>query len=625
METQTQEGYIDKETSQWVGPIDGFEKEDPKEELDPIWQMDFEDLKKYKDILTQDEYLELLYQNYPSTWMEENLFDPNNHEEKLNVRWYQREMINCKNPLRIVRAGRQLGKSLTIRLLIAFFGFKRKNSRILVIGPQKSHVEQIFDELLELLSYTPELNSRIKSKRQPMQITFHLEDGSVNKALFMTTGEDSGGKALAVRGKTANVLLIDEADYINDTAIQDVVIPTTNAYENPFIWMSSTPTGRKGHFRNSWDSGYYSTFHYTSHVSPTWTKKKDQLARHEKTKMGYLHEIMAEWGSDEEGVFNRDDMKTCTDMSKILFEEENQEGIKRQYKTTDDEEYLDNIIEPKCRILGVDWNKSTNGTRLVWCDFDKNHNIWFRNKWKIDDKEFTQNVAMNKIIELHARLKFDYIFVDVGYGGVQIEDLHLYGLKNKHTKLHEIVKAVQTDSQIEIDDIATGDKRKTYVKNFIVESTVRFLEQHRIRIAEEENISKSKDAITIFDQMVNFYIKRRTPNGRPVYACDAKDHDLDAFMFTIYGYLIEVIKTNKLWDKLPTAKPRGMSREKMLDIQINRTKDDNERKSEKQSNPTYVNKGYTKRTINRQDINTVNRFGFGRRRGRRGISRRINR
>lgn len=636
MEEEIKEGY-DPDTGEYFGEVEGFEAEDVGEELEDIYNMDLEDIRKYREELTEEEYLELIYQNYPSAWMEEHLVNPQQPDKPLELRDYQTTMINDRGKKKIARCGRQLGKSASIQMMILYYGLKRKNSKILVIGPQKTHVEEIFEACEELLSACPGLKQHVTSKKQPMQFVFKLPDGSRNRALFMTTGEESGGKGVSIRGKTANVLFVDEADYINDEVMEKVVIPTTNSYAKPFIWMSSTPTGRKGFFRNTWDSGFYHTFHYASTNSPAWNTEKEAEIKASCTKMAYIHEYLAEWGDQEEGLFSKVDMAACSELSKITVANDKvPEGIIRQYRLEDGDDVLDAAIKPTQRILGVDWNKAGNGTRIIWVDFDEQHNMWLRGKWNIDSAEFTQNKAMAKIVDLHEKYNFDHIMVDVGYGSTQIEDLHLYGLQHKETGLHKKVKAVRTDSQMEITDIATGEERKTYVKNFAVESLVRFMEQHRVRMPETENVGagKTKSDATIFDEMVEYVIEKYTANGRPVYKGKAGDHDLDAYMFTLYGYLTEVIKTQKLWDKMPTAKGKLVSYDKILKSRADRLNksgrsdlfevragekevDPFDQSTPHQSNNFYTSNGLTKRSIRRTGTPSPS----GRSRG--GISRRL--
>ena len=44
-------------------------------------------------------------------------------------------------------------------------------------------------------------------------------------------------------------------------------------------------------------------FHYPSHVNPNWSESLDRLFRKNLTTIGYKHEILADFGEQEEGVF----------------------------------------------------------------------------------------------------------------------------------------------------------------------------------------------------------------------------------------------------------------------------------------------------------------------------------
>jgi hypothetical protein len=611
-----------------------------------------EELEQVKHLLSEDEYLTLLYQNFPSIWIEEHIPDPIKLDKKCDLRGYQVKIVNGIGKKKVLRLGRQLGKSFTIQSLILYYGCNFPEAKMLIIGPQKIHVDNIFDEMTNLIAASPYLKSMVKVNiKQPRKIQFVT--GAIAKGF--TTGEDSGGKGLSIRGSTCNILFVDEADYINDDVMEKVVMPTQNSFRDPIVFLSSTPTGRRGYFRKQWESGYYETFHVRACESPVWTKEKEAEIRASMPKLSYTHEYDAEFGEQESGIFTKEDLAVASTLSTLPFPSPSQpEGIKRQYSYKDDKDLLDSLIKPKKRILGVDWNHSKNGTRLVWVDFDENHNAYLRGKWKIDNSEFTQNAAMNKIIELNGNIQFDYIMCDIGFGRVQIEDMHLYGMRNPSSRLDKIVKGVKTDGTIEITDMATNGKRSTYIKNFIVESSIRFLEQNRIRLPIEENLQDlnkgskkaNLESASLADALSEYVIEKYTSNGRPIYGCNLEDHDIDAFMFTIYGYLTEIIKTQNLWEKMPVAKIRTISYDKIIanrfgssepeegDKTINhylaslQNRDDSGRSLQKERgyNGTYAESGNgPSRIINRVKVQRqTGRFGTSHTRlTKNGISRRI--
>lgn len=74
------------------------------------------------------------------------------------------------------------------------------------------------------------------------------------------------------------------------------------------ITLSSTPTGRRDIFWKACtqpDFGY-TEFHIASQRSPLWTEDMEVRARAEFTQQEYEHEVLAEFGTEELGVFNKD-------------------------------------------------------------------------------------------------------------------------------------------------------------------------------------------------------------------------------------------------------------------------------------------------------------------------------
>lgn len=74
------------------------------------------------------------------------------------------------------------------------------------------------------------------------------------------------------------------------------------------ITLSSTPTGRRDIFyRACTDRSFgYTAYHIPSQRSPLWTEDMEIRARAEFTQQEYEHEVLAEFGTEEMGVFNKD-------------------------------------------------------------------------------------------------------------------------------------------------------------------------------------------------------------------------------------------------------------------------------------------------------------------------------
>lgn len=82
------------------------------------------------------------------------------------------------------------------------------------------------------------------------------------------------------------------------------------AGERPSIGMtaSSTPTGKRGTFYNMCNdpSMGYSEHYVPSTKNPNWSQTMEDQFRAELTPSQYEHEVLAEFGTEEAGVFNKE-------------------------------------------------------------------------------------------------------------------------------------------------------------------------------------------------------------------------------------------------------------------------------------------------------------------------------
>ena len=102
-------------------------------------------------------------------------------------------------------------------------------------------------------------------------------------------------------------LYLDEVDYMNGPSYDAV---TTIAAERSDIGitMSSTPTGKRSHFYAACTNpelGFTQHFH-PSKDNPNWDEKLESQFRAQLTEQAYVHEIEAEFGTQEKGVFPKD-------------------------------------------------------------------------------------------------------------------------------------------------------------------------------------------------------------------------------------------------------------------------------------------------------------------------------
>lgn len=144
------------------------------------------------------------------------------------------------------------------------------------------------------------------------------------------------------------------------------------------MMVSSTPTGARGMFYrictelkfnkdeevqpiNTKNFGYiynpkhynraestgWKEFYFPSTVNPNWTGKMEKELKAEYTEVAYEHEVLAMFGTEMEGVFNKDYLDEAASSRYNLIEERQREGP---------------------IAIGVDWDEILSPLRVIVSD-----------------------------------------------------------------------------------------------------------------------------------------------------------------------------------------------------------------------------------------------------------------
>ena len=170
--------------------------------------------------------------------------------------------------------------------------------------------------------------------------------------------------------------------------------------------------------------------------------------------------------------------------------------------------------------------------------------------------EFTYVNAMNKIIELNDEYKFEWIAIDRGYGEVQLEMLHKYGIEHPETGLADKVIGYQFSQKIEVTDPYTRKKDQKHMKPFMVNNSVNLFEKYKI-------ILDPKDK-TMISQLEEYRVKSISNSGLPVYT-DENEHAIDAMNLAL---LIFEQKYNNLLKKVYSIKTAFISTLDNRDVDV---------------------------------------------------------
>ena len=464
--------------------------------------------------------LELIEQIYnPYLWGIRNI-----KSGVLSHRWYQELATRCTAKNEVFRWGRRSGKSRGLALKALHKIAINPGTKVLMLAPQEVHVKE-FAEILDSYVYgfreefTQPHEFRIGSRQKPYY-EIRYSNGSRFRGIIAATD------ATTVRGQSADIIILDEVDYISEEALKAIVaIKMDNP--NVEIWVASTPSGKRTLYRYEQDP-LYKSWHFPSFVIPHYNSDLDDEMKTEYgSGIGYVHEVMAEYGEDEAGVFQNYFIEQCIDPNPPEDRAKKVLKNRSQYMIT----------------LGVDWNDDKIGTRLIATAFDKKAKKFFKVEAETVSRDgWTQVDATQKLIDLNRKYKFDKIYLDEGFGVSTIQFIKRYaqdqygkvGWDHPDLRLADVV-GINFSQSIEIRDVETQQPIKKDMKSFLVENTIRYLE--RLAYIFDKDLDKD-----LIDQMANYVVLRISPNGKKIYgAHDSKigDHDLDAFMLSMLAFTLE--------------------------------------------------------------------------------------
>lgn len=441
---------------------------------------------------------------------------------------YQVEMLRCTSKRKVFRIGRQCGKTETLCISILHSAFTHKEYRVVIITPYQTQIDLIFSRLSKLIGSSSTTKNSVKRYVKAPNYTIELHNGSVIRGF--TAGTKSGGNADAVRGQKANMLVFDEADYLSSGDMASALAVITN-YPDATVWMSSTPCGKREKFYEACKSPLYKEFYYPSWVNPLWSDDLEEFYRGEFTDIQYTHEVAADFGEQEQGVYQSayvDDAMA-------------------------DYHYSEMSVNPDTYIymMGVDWNDFKIGTTIAVVGYNPPTNTFkLVSRFVVQKEGWTQHAAIEKIIELNAYWNPAYIYVDRGFGSTQIEIMKKFGFDsvrdpNKGSahpdaRLHKIVKEYDFGSKVTIKDLFSKQDIDKPAKPFLVENSVRRFEQRQFQFSKYDTQLEA--------ELRGYIIDHITSVGYPVYAqSDEKigDHNLDAVNLALVGFTLQMSEFGK--------------------------------------------------------------------------------
>lgn len=440
-------------------------------------------------------------------------------------RWYQNEILGCSSQFKAIRAGRRVGKTAAMSVLILWYAITNANFKVLIVCPYMAQVTKIFDNIRELVYKSPDIhNSLNQNTKNPNVISFN--NGSIIRGFAM--GGASGGKSDQVRGQDADLIAIDEADFIEDADLEVVMaILTSNKLTK--IIASSTPRGLRSRlYKWTHDKDEnWKEFWYISPEGPQWDDKIERFYKSMYSEGGYAREFLAEFGSEAAGVFKGKDIQISL----------------RDYEYKDCQPDHEKYVY----TMGVDWNKIT-GTHI--CIVQRNRE-GVAPEYKLVEKaiirkqEFTQLAGVQAIVDMDVKWRPEYIYCDAGYGHVQVEQLWSLDIGDPSKEFKRRLKPQDMGSNLLMYDPISKQEIKKPLKPFMVWRAAAEVEQGHVIFPRSEDTTAQIipeeiefSNIGVVQQARHFKVEKTSAAGRETFSQEY-EHTLTAWMLAILAHHLE--------------------------------------------------------------------------------------
>ena len=315
---------------------------------------------------------------------------------------YQKEFMDHQSSRKLFCAGRRVGKSRTASWLALWKAITHEGVEVLITAKAQRQSMELFNQVKSEIR-NAQKNKNIPSEEwgisRDTRTEINFQNGS--RIIALPVGRDGSN----IRGYGADMLIVDEAAFIEDHIFQEVLSPMLAVGDGDFI-LISTPMGKQGFFYQRWDEATKSdsktddenTIWFPQHVptsanpkiSERFIKEQENALTHTQFKQ----EILGEFEEFSDTFFNRKELDNCTVSS----------PVKREDEVT---------------FLGVDLAAS-GADESVYVSIDAAGNVF--SVEHTDNKSLTE--AMDRVKELNAFNQYATILVDqTGLGQGPVESL----------------------------------------------------------------------------------------------------------------------------------------------------------------------------------------------------------
>ncbi len=362
---------------------------------------------------------------------------------------WQKEVLEEEGNI-VLRSGRQVGKSTVISQKAAQFALKHPNTTTLIIASVERQAFYIF---LMVINYVKD-NHPKQIKGRPTMTFMQLKNGAIIRCL------PAGDTGYSIRGYTVNMLIADEAAFINDLVWQAVtpMLATTKGTQI----LLSTPFGKDNYFAKCFKDDNFKKFHVSSEDCERIDKSFLKQEKVRMTKLQYAQEYLGEFVDKLMQFFPDELIEKCQLLKRTP------KGNRKDY------------------FLGVDVARmGEDETTFEIIDrTDRKNLIHVENIMRTN---ILTTTTAKEVVSLNSRWGFKKIYVDSGGMGIGVVDM----LRENDDTKRKVVEINNSSRSIE----RNTNKTKRILKEDLYNNLLNLMEKGEIKLLNDNEIFQSLKSV----------------------------------------------------------------------------------------------------------------------------------
>jgi phage FluMu gp28-like protein len=217
---------------------------------------------------------------------------------------YQQTALDFEADRQALACARQVGKSRMCSWRGIHKPVTSPGSTTLITAPTQRQSSELFNQVKAEMADSDIPIEGWNIERET-RTTIEFTNGS--RIICLPTGND--GKT--IRGYTADLIIVDEAAFIDRSIFEDVLEPMLATTDGTML-LASTPFGTSGYFYDAFHREEWDTLQVPMEASPLIDEDYVKRQKETKTHITYRQEVLGEFVEAADAFLSRELIKSCT-------------------------------------------------------------------------------------------------------------------------------------------------------------------------------------------------------------------------------------------------------------------------------------------------------------------------